>query len=188
MDAANIDLKGFTERFYRNLCSAQLGAVLDTLEYLKRETSVWFEITTLLIPGENDSPSEVGALSAWVMEHLGPDVPLHFTAFHPDWKMLDKPPTPPAILRTAREIGRAAGLHHVYVGNVHDPNGDSTYCHACGALLIGRDWYHLTAWNLTYDGCCADCGTACPGVFDGPPGAWGRRRRAVSVQALGWRA
>ena len=188
MDAANIDLKGFTERFYRNLCSAQLGAVLDTLEYLKRETSVWFEITTLLITGENDSPAEVGALSAWVMEHLGPDVPLHFTAFHPDWKMLDKPPTPPATLRTARAIGRAAGLHHVYVGNVHDPKGDSTYCHACDALLIGRDWYDLTAWNLTYDGCCADCGTPCPGVFDGPPGAWGRRRRAVSMQALGWRA
>src|SRR5689334_4498774 len=141
MDAANIDLKGFTEDFYKNLCSAQLGAVLETLEYLKRETDVWFEITTLLIPGENDSTSEVEALSAWVMEHLGPDVPLHFTAFHPDWKMLDKPPTPPATLRTARAIARAAGLHHVYIGNVHDPEGDSTYCQACGAMLIGRDWY-----------------------------------------------
>ena len=183
MDAANIDLKGFTVRFYRNLCSAQLGAVLETLEYLKRETGVWFEITTLLIPGENDAPSEIEALSAWVMEHLGPDVPLHFTAFHPDWKMLDKPPTPPATLRAAREIGRAARLNHVYVGNVHDPEGDSTYCHACGAMLIGRDWYDLTAWNLTDDGRCANCGTACPGVFDGPPGAWGRRRRAVPMRS-----
>ncbi|WP_119299624.1 AmmeMemoRadiSam system radical SAM enzyme [Dongia deserti] len=186
MDAANIDLKGFTERFYRNLCSAQLGAVLETLEYLRHETKVWFEITTLLIPGENDSPSEIEALSAWVMEHLGPDVPLHFTAFHPDWKMLDTPPTPPATLRMARTIGRAAGLHHVYVGNVHDPEGDSTYCQACGALLIGRDWYDLTAWNLTDDGRCRDCDVPCPGVFDGPPGGWGHRRRALSVQASGW--
>jgi len=184
MDAANIDLKGLTERFYRNLCSAQLGAVLETLEYLKHETEVWFEITTLLIPGENDSPAEIEALSAWVMEHLGPDVPLHFTAFHPDWKMLDTPATPPATLRTARAIARAAGLNHVYVGNVHDPEGDSTYCRACGTLLIGRDWYDLTAWNLTDDGRCAACGSRCPGVFDGPPGAWGRRRRAVSVQAV----
>jgi pyruvate formate lyase activating enzyme len=188
MDAANIDLKGFTERFYRNLCSAQLGAVLETLEYLKHETEVWFEITTLLIPGENDSPSEIEALSAWIMEHLGPDVPLHFTAFHPDWKMRDTPPTPQATLRTARAIGQAAGLRYVYVGNVHDTEGDSTYCHACGALLIGRDWYDLTAWNLTDDGRCGDCGTPCPGVFDGPPGTWGRRRRAVSVHAPAWRA
>ena len=186
MDAANIDLKGFTERFYRNLCSAQLGSVLETLQYLKHETNVWFEITTLLIPGENDLPSEIEALTGWVMEHLGPDVPLHFTAFHPDWKMLDTPPTPPATLRMARAIGRTAGLHHVYVGNVHDPEGDSTYCHACGALLIGRDWYDLTTWNLTDEGRCRDCGMSCPGVFDGVPGTWGRRRRAVSVQALGW--
>jgi pyruvate formate lyase activating enzyme len=183
MDAANIDLKGFTEDFYRSLCSAHLAPVLETLEYLKHETAVWFEITTLLIPGENDSPAEIEALSAWVMDHLGPDVPLHFTAFHPDWKMLDTPPTPPATLRMARAIGRAAGLNHVYVGNVHDEEGGSTYCHACGALLIGRDWYELTAWNLTGDGRCGACGTPCPGVFDDPPGAWGRRRRAVSVQA-----
>jgi pyruvate formate lyase activating enzyme len=179
MDAANIDLKGFTERFYRNLCSAQLGPVLETLQYLKHETDVWLEITTLLIPGENDSQSEIEALSAWVMEHLGPDVPLHFTAFHPDWKMLDKPPTPLATLRAARTTGRATGLRHVYVGNVHDPAGDSTYCHTCGVMLIGRDWHALTAWNLTDDGRCVDCGTACPGVFHGPPGGWGRRRRTV---------
>ena len=139
MDAANIDLKGFTEGFYRNLCSGQLGAVLDTLAYLKHETDVWFEITTLLIPGENDTPAEVEALSRWVMDNLGADVPLHFTAFHPDWKMRDKPPTPPATLYMARRIAREAGLRYVYTGNIHDPAGQTTYCHVCEAPLIGRD-------------------------------------------------
>ena len=183
MDAANIDLKGFTEGFYKNLCSARLGPVLETLEYLKHETDVWFEITTLLIPGENDSPAEIEALSRWVMEHLGPDVPLHFTAFHPDWKMRDKPPTPPATLQRARRIAREAGLRYVFTGNIHDPAGQSTYCHGCGALLIGRDWYELTAWNLTADGRCGGCGTPCPGVFDGAPGRWGRRRLPLAVRA-----
>ncbi len=183
MDAANIDLKGFTESFYKNLCSARLGPVLDTLEYLKHETDVWFEITTLLIPGENDSPAEIEALSRWVMEHLGPDVPLHFTAFHPDWKMLDKPPTPPATLRLARRIGLEHGLRYVFTGNIHDPDGQSTYCHRCNELLIGRDWYDLTAWNLDADGRCAHCGAACPGVFQATPGNWGRRRQAVRVAA-----
>jgi pyruvate formate lyase activating enzyme len=181
MDAANIDLKGFTESFYRNLCSARLAPVLETLEYLKHETDVWFEITTLLIPGENDAPAEVEALSRWVMDHLGPDVPLHFTAFHPDWKMMDKPATPPATLRAARRIARAAGLRYVFTGNIHDPTGQSTYCHGCEALLIGRDWYDLTAWNLTADGRCGACGTPCAGVFEPGHGLWGRRRRAVAV-------
>lgn len=184
MDAANIDLKGFTERFYKTLCSAQLAPVLETLEYLKHETDVWFEITTLLIPGENDSEAEVEALSRWVMEHLGPDVPLHFTAFHPDWKMLDTPPTPPETLRTARRIAREAGLRYVFTGNIHDPAGQGTHCHACDALLIGRDWYDITAWNLTADGQCGACGTRCAGVFEGAPGQWGRRRRPVAVKAL----
>jgi pyruvate formate lyase activating enzyme len=179
MDAANIDLKGFTEGFYRNLCSARLGPVLETLEYLEHETDVWFEITTLLIPDENDSASEVAALSEWVMTHLGPDVPLHFTAFHPDWKMRDKPPTPPATLHRARRIAQDAGLRYVYTGNIHDPAGQSTYCHSCGALLIGRDWHDLTAWALTAGGRCRACGTACAGVFEGAPGGWGRRRLPV---------
>jgi pyruvate formate lyase activating enzyme len=183
MDAANIDLKGFTDGFYRNLCSARLGPVLDTLEYLKHETDVWFEITTLLIPGENDSPAEIEALSRWVLERLGPDVPLHFTAFHPDWKMLDKPPTPPATLRMARHIAREAGLRYVFTGNTHDEAGQSTYCHACKATLIGRDWYRLTTWNLTVDGRCGTCGAACAGIFDGAPGMWGRRRQPVAVRS-----
>jgi pyruvate formate lyase activating enzyme len=142
--------------------------VLDTLVHLKHETDVWFEVTTLLIPGENDSPAEIEALSAWFAANLGPDVPLHFTAFHPDWKMLDKPRTPVGTLFEARRIARAAGLRYVYTGNVHAEPGQSTYCHACGERLIGRDWYELTAWNLTPGGRCASCGAPCAGVFEGP--------------------
>ena len=183
MDAANIDLKGFTEEFYKRLCSAQLGPVLDTLVYLKHETHVWFEITTLLIPGENDSRAEIEALSRWVMERLGPDVPLHFTAFHPDWKMLNKPATPASTLCLARHIARDAGLRYVFTGNTHDEEGQSTYCHLCKARVIGRDWYDLTGWNLTADGRCTACGTPCAGVFEGPPGTWGRRRRPIGVRA-----
>ncbi|MDQ3973358.1 MAG: AmmeMemoRadiSam system radical SAM enzyme, partial [Actinomycetota bacterium] len=141
MDAANVDLKGFTEEFYHRVCGGQLGPVLETLEYLKHDTDVWFEITNLLIPGANDSDAEVDALSRWVVERLGPDVPLHFTAFHPDWKMTDRPPTPPATLTRARRIAHANGVRYAYTGNVHDPDGGSTYCHACGERVIARDWY-----------------------------------------------
>jgi pyruvate formate lyase activating enzyme len=184
MDAANIDLKGFTENFYKNLCSGRLASVLETLEYLKHETDVWFEITTLLIPGENDSAAEIEALSRWVHEHLGVDVPLHFTAFHPDWKMQDKPPTPPETLRMARRIARQTGLRYVFTGNIYDPAGQGTYCHRCDALLIGRDWYDLTAWNLGADGRCQQCGTQCAGVFEERHGRWGRRRQAVAVRPV----
>src|SRR5713101_4442534 len=148
MDAANVDLKGFTEEFYKKICFGHLQPVLDTLIYLKRETSVWFEITTLLIPGENDSDAEIDALTKWVLRELGPEVPLHFTAFHPDFKMLDKPPTPPATLTRAREIGRRNGLRYVYTGNVHDEPGGTTWCPACGEAVVGRDWYRLTKWGL----------------------------------------
>jgi len=182
MDAANIDLKGFTEGFYKKLCSAKLTAVLETLEYLKHETNVWFEITTLLIPGENDSPVEIEAESAWIMNHLGPDVPLHFTAFHPDWKMRDVPPTPPETLKRARKIAMNAGIHYVYTGNIHDPAGQATYCYACGAVLIGRDWYEMTAWNLSADGRCGNCGAHCHGVFEPKAGRWGRRRKSLTIR------
>jgi pyruvate formate lyase activating enzyme len=175
MDAANVDLKAFTEKFYHQLCSGHLQPVLDTLVYLKRETKVWFEITTLLIPGENDSEGELHEMSRWVMENLGPDVPWHLSAFHPDWKMTEKPRTPPSTLTRAREIARSYGMRYVYTGNVHDEEGDTTYCHACGKRVIGRDWYVLTAWNLTDEGRCRSCGTPCAGVFDGPPGTWGAR-------------
>jgi pyruvate formate lyase activating enzyme len=182
MDAANVDLKAFTEDFYRTVCGAHLEGVLDTLVYLKRDTSVWFEITTLLIPGENDSDGEIDALSRWVTNTLGPDVPLHFTAFHPDWKMRDKPATPAATLSRARAIARANGMRYVYTGNVHDRAGGSTWCHGCGALLIGRDWFDLTRWRLDEDGCCMDCGTPLPGVFELRPGSWGRQRQPMRLQ------
>jgi pyruvate formate lyase activating enzyme len=181
MDAANVDLKGFTESFYRKLCAGELAPVLETLVYLKRETEVWFEITTLLIPGENDSDEELERASQWIAENLGPDVPWHFTAFHPDYKMLEKTSTPLATLTRARAIARRHGLRYVYTGNVHDEEGGSTACHACGTRLIGRDWYVITEWNLTDDGHCRSCGTRCAGVFDGPPGRWGARRLPVRL-------
>jgi pyruvate formate lyase activating enzyme len=181
MDAANVDLKGFTERFYRNVCGAELAPVLETLEYVKRETPVWLEITTLLIPGENDSDAELDAMSRWIASRLGPDVPLHFSAFHPDWKMGDHPPTPPATLTRARRIAMRNGLRYVYTGNVHDRSGGSTWCHGCGALLIERDWYELGQWGLTPEGCCANCDTRIPGVFAAGPGAWGARRLPVRL-------
>jgi pyruvate formate lyase activating enzyme len=181
MDAANIDLKGFTEDFYKKLCTGQLAPVLETLEYLKHETDVWFEITTLLIPGHNDSDEEITALSEWIMDRLGPDVPLHFSAFHPDWRMRDVPPTPPTTLARAREIALKTGLRYVYTGNVHDHDRQSTYCHGCGAKLIGRDWYELTDWTVREDRRCTNCGEACAGVFEARPGTWGQRRLPVRI-------
>ncbi|RIL06705.1 MAG: AmmeMemoRadiSam system radical SAM enzyme [Proteobacteria bacterium] len=181
MDAANVDLKGFTERFYHKLCTGHLDPVLDTLRYLKHETSVWFEITTLLIPGENDSEEELHAASEWVAANLGSDVPWHFSAFHPDFRMLDKQATPPESLQRARRIARSHGIRHVYTGNVHDRNGQSTFCHGCGARLVGRDWYVLDEWNLDAEGRCAKCQTPCAGVFEAKPGAWGARRLPVRL-------
>jgi pyruvate formate lyase activating enzyme len=182
MDAANVDLKAFTESFYRKICGGTLGAVLDTLLYLRHETDVWFEITTLLIPGENDSDHELDQLSRWVFDQLGPDVPLHFTAFHPDWKMMDHPPTPPQTLSRARAIALGNGLHHVYTGNVHDRAGGTTHCHQCGEALIERDWYQILGFRLTAEGCCGSCGARCPGVFDGAPGRWGAKRQPVRLR------
>ncbi|MFL6654362.1 MAG: AmmeMemoRadiSam system radical SAM enzyme [Sulfurifustis sp.] len=181
MDAANVDLKGFTENFYWKICGAHLQPVLETLEYLKHETNVWFEVTTLLIPGQNDSEKEIEAMTQWAVEHLGPDVPWHFTAFHPDWKMTDIPATPASTLARARRIAMKNGLRYVYTGNVHDEGGGSTYCHHCNAQLIGRDWYVLTAWNLDDNGNCRSCGTPLPGVFESRPGAWGARRLPVRL-------
>jgi pyruvate formate lyase activating enzyme len=185
MDAANVDLKGFTPDFYRHVCGGHLEAVLDTLEYLHRDTDVWFEITTLLIPGLNDSNEELDAETAWVADHLGPDVPMHFTAFHPDFKMTDRPPTPPDTLARAAAIARANGIHFAYTGNVHDPRGSSTYCPGCGRRLIERDWYDLGEYRLTDDGRCPDCDVAVPGVFAGRPGSWGSRRLPVGMGDAG---
>jgi pyruvate formate lyase activating enzyme len=181
MDAANVDLKGFTEEFYRTVCGAHLEAVKETLVYLARETKVWLEVTTLLIPGMNDSDAELAAECAWFAGALGPDVPLHFTAFHPDWKMRHVPPTPPATLSRAREIARDHGLRYVYTGNVHDEDGGSTFCPRCGEKVIGRDWYDLTRWKLDAAGRCAACHAPIAGVFEPQAGRWGGRRLPVRL-------
>ncbi len=181
MDAANVDLKAFTEKFYKNICGGHLQNVLETLLYLKQETNVWFEITNLLIPDENDSEKEIDEMSQWIMTNLGADVPLHFTAFHPDWKMRDKTNTPAAVLTRSRHIARENGLRYVYTGNVHDAEGGSTVCHGCGEILIGRDWYVLGAWQLTQKGACSKCGTPCSGVFEEVAGSWGAKRQPVRL-------
>jgi len=181
MDAANIDLKGFTEDFYHKICHGHLQPVLDTLLYLKQQTSVWFEITTLLIPDENDSDQELHKMCQWIAENLGQDVPLHFSAFHPDFKMLDKQSTPLATLLRARKIALSYGLHHVYCGNVHNIESDSTYCPSCRKLLIERDWYQLGQYNLDGHGHCLHCGQLLAGRFAGPKENFGRRRIPVSV-------
>jgi len=181
IDAANVDLKAFDEDFYFHLCGAHRDAVLDTLEYLVHETDVWVEITTLLIPGKNDSDAELDAMTGWVVDHLGPDVPMHFTAFHPDFKMTDVPPTPPATLARARAIARRNGVHFAYTGNVHDVDGGSTFCAACGTRLIERDWYTIGEYAVADDGHCGACGTPVPGRFAGPAGTWGGRRQPVRM-------
>ncbi|WP_258182941.1 AmmeMemoRadiSam system radical SAM enzyme [Enhygromyxa salina] len=181
LDAANVDLKGFSDHFYRKLTGGRLAAVLETLEYLVHETEVWTEITTLVIPGHNDSDTELRAQCEWIVERLGPDVPLHFSAFHPDFKLLDIPPTPTATLRRAREIARASGIRHVYTGNVHDVAGDTSSCASCGEQLIVRDWYTLLRYRLTATGACPRCATPLAGHFDAQPGDFGRKRLRVVV-------
>jgi pyruvate formate lyase activating enzyme len=181
MDAANVDLKAFTEEFYWRVTKGHLQPVLETLKYLKHETNVWFEITTLLIPGENDSEAEIQAMTQWVIENLGPDVPLHFTAFHPDYRMLDKARTPHETLIRANRIARANGVRYAYVGNVHDMGRQSTYCPCCGERLVGRDWHLLSDWHLDANGRCDNCGTAIPGMFEAQPGDWGSKRQRVDM-------
>ena len=181
IDAANDDLKAFTERFYRNVTGSSLKPVLETLVYLKHDTQVWLEITTLLIPGENDSDAELEEMTRWIAENLGLEVPLHFSAFHPDWKMRDIAATSPSVLTRARQIAINNGLKFVYTGNVHDPQGGTTHCPGCGMAVIVRDWYVLTDWNLDADGRCNVCGTACPGIFDQSPGDWGNKRQPVRL-------
>jgi pyruvate formate lyase activating enzyme len=180
MDAANVDLKAFSERFYHLLTGSHLQPILDTLIYLKKNTSVWLEITTLLIPGENDSESELEDLTQWVVEYLGRDVPVHFTAFHPDWKMLDKARTPPATLTMARRIAQKNGIRYAYTGNVADDiEGSNTHCHDCGNTLIRRDWYSIADWNLTEASQCRFCGASCAGIFEETPGDWGPKYQPV---------
>jgi pyruvate formate lyase activating enzyme len=183
MDGANVDLKGFTEVFYKKLCSAELKPVLDTLVYLKHETRVWFEITTLLIPGKNDSDDEIRAESQWIRENLGTDVPLHFTAFHPDYKMMDVPPTPPTTLTRAREIAIQEGLNYVYTGNVFDTEGGTTHCPSCRASLIVRNWHRILNYRLTPEGRCQNCQTLIAGEFEAFAKPFGPRRIPVAIHA-----
>jgi pyruvate formate lyase activating enzyme len=183
IDAANVDLKAFTEEFYAKVCVAHLEPVKDTLRYLVRETDVWTEITTLLIPGQNDGDEELQRLSDWVLAELGPDVPLHFTAFHPDYRMLDVQATPYATLRRARDIAKRTGLHHVYTGNVHDAEGGTTYCTGCSAPLIERDWYDVRGYHLDAEGRCTRCKTPLAGRYEAARGHFGRRRIPVVLGA-----
>jgi len=185
MDAANVDLKAFTEDFYWRQTKGALKPVLDTLVYLKEHTDVWFEVTTLLIPGENDSSPEIRDQCEWMMKNLGPDVPLHFTAFHPDYRMRDKSRTPPETLKRARAIAQDIGLAHVYTGNIHDEEGGTTNCKSCGEKLIVRDWHLIKHWVLSDLGKCNNCDTPLAGVFDGTPGDWGRKRTPIRIGPTG---
>ena len=180
MSAANVDLKAFTENFYHKLCSAHLQPVLETLKYLVHETDVWVEITTLLIPEANDSNEELEELTRWIATHLGPNVPLHFTAFHPDYKLTDRHRTPPGTLTRARHIARENGLNFVYTGNVHDAEGASTYCPTCHHRVIERDWYVLGHWGLK-NGQCENCNETLPGHFEDQPGDWGAKRQRLNI-------
>lgn len=181
MNAANVDLKGFTERFYHKVCAGHLQPVLETLKYIRRETRTWLEITSLLIPGQNDSDAELEEMTTWIVGELGPDVPLHFSAFHPDYRMRDIPHTPPETLQRARKIALKNGVRYCYTGNIHDIDGQSTYCHQCGNRLIERDWYQLGGWNLDSQRACTSCGTSCAGVFDSHPGNWGSQRQPIQI-------
>lgn len=180
-DAVNIDLKAFSEDFYRRYCGGHLEPVLDALRHGARQTRTWIEVTTLLIPGLNDSDAEVAALARWIVAEMSPEVPLHLSAFHPDHKLKDIPPTPPDTLRRARAIARAEGLAFVYTGNIDDPPGETTFCTGCGTALIRRDRTEIREHALDPHGRCARCDTRLPGVFDGPPGNWGRRRQPVTM-------
>ena len=182
MDAANVDLKAFTDDFYFKLCGARLQPVLDTLVYLVQETQVWVEITTLLIPGRNDSDEELRAECAWIMRNLGPDVPVHFTAFHPDFKMTDIAATPAATLTRARRIALDAGLRYVYTGNVHDREGGTTFCPGCRQPLIVRDWYEISRYDLSAEGRCPHCDCAIAGRYAAFGGQFGRRRIPVRLR------
>jgi len=181
MDAANVDLKAFTNDFYVKYCAGQLQPILDTLVYLVKETPVWVEITTLLIPTLNDSDDEIRRLSQWIFKELGPDIPLHFSAFHPDWKMKDIPPTPPSTLARARRLALEEGLHYVYTGNVHDREGGTTYCPNCHQALIVRDWYEIPEYHLTETGHCPHCDAAIAGRYQRFTGAFGAQRRPVAM-------
>jgi pyruvate formate lyase activating enzyme len=181
IDAANVDLKAFTDDFYFKLTGSHLQPVLDTLIYLKHETRVWFEITTLLIPGKNDSDEELTALCRWIHNALGSDVPLHFSAFHPEHKMTDIPATKASTLIRARDIALKIGLQFVYTGNIHNIETETTYCPNCHAQLIVRDWHHIVKYKLSENGSCPSCQTSIPGRFSSAPARGHARRIPISI-------
>lgn len=179
VDAANVDLKAFSEGFYKKLTLSELAPVLDTLRWLKHESNVWFEITNLIIPEENDSEEEIARMCDWIVENLGTDVPVHFTAFHPDFKLMNRPGTPPETLRRARRQALDAGIRFVYTGNVDDLANQSTFCPGCQSMVIERNWYELGKYRIR-DGQCMECGYQIPGCFQNKKGDWGRKRLPVS--------
>lgn len=183
MDAANVDLKAFSEEFYFKLTGAHLQPVLDTLKYLKNETNVWLEITTLLIPGKNDSDEELTAMSEWIYKELGPDVPVHFSAFRPEYRMSDVPATPTATLIRARNIALKAGLNYVYTGNVHHADGDTTFCPKCHTPIIVRDWFQINLYRLSPDASCPDCGTQIAGRYEAKVDDFGRKRIPIAINS-----
>jgi len=181
MDAVNLDLKAFTEDFYWRVTGSHIEPILETILYIHQQTKVWMELTTLLIPELNDSPEEIDAMTQWVVEHMGREVPMHFTAFHPDWKMRDRSATAPYSLKRAREIALNNGVRYAYTGNIHDTQGGSTLCPNCGQTMIEREWYIIREYNLTDDGKCRFCGAGCAGIFAGPCGNWGAKRQPVRI-------
>jgi pyruvate formate lyase activating enzyme len=180
IDAANVDLKGFSDEFYRTYCGGHLQPVLDTLRWLVHESSTWVEITNLIIPGANDAPQEIEAMCRWIATELGPDVPIHFSAFHPDFKMADRGPTPSKTLTMAYKLARQAGLRYIYTGNVVDPDHQQTYCPRCGKAVIRRQGYSITGFDL-HDNQCVYCQTPIPGRFDDQPGNWGAKRLPLAI-------
>ena len=180
MDAANVDLKGFTEHFYRHLTLSHLEPVKETLRWLVHESAVWTEITNLIIPRENDSADELRAMCDWILADLGPNVPVHFTAFHPDFRLMDRERTPPETLLAAYDIAIRAGLNYVYVGNIQAPPQQTTYCPSCRRPLIQREGYNLRLYALDGNR-CRHCGTTIPGHYDPAPGNWGSRRQPVRI-------
>ena len=184
IDAANVDLKGFTEEYYHRTVGGSLAPVLDTIRWLVHETDVWVELTTLVIPDHNDSDEELDRMSRWVVDELGPEVPMHFSAFHPDFKMMDTPRTPPATLQRARQIAMANGVRFAYTGNIVDRDGDTTFCPSCGQAVVTRNWFDLLCYELDDSGHCRNCGHLLAGVYEGPAGHWGRQRRPVSLHLV----
>ena len=189
IDAANVDLKAFSEEFYRKITYSHLDPVLDTLRYLKHETDVWFEITNLVIPNANDSDEELQCMCEWIARELGPDVPIHFSAFHPDFRMTDRPNTPHETLLKAHRIAKSHGIHHVYVGNVHDSEHSSTFCTKCHSMLIQRDWYEIQSYSVglahtgqSTSGRCQKCGEQLAGRFQEHVGTWGRKRLPIDMR------